>query len=85
MKKIRLSTQIDKMYNLIIKWFILIVGYPLHGYTDIFHKTRIFFKQKLKLKDYPSFRSTEIRILKFTSENTDINKTRIFYEIILLV
>ena len=66
-------------------WYILIAGYPLHGYTVIFDKTRIFFKQKIKLKDYPSFRSTDIRNLKIDLENTDnfttgINKTRIFYK-----
>ena len=65
-------------------WYILIVGYPLHGYTDIFLKTRIFLKSKSKSKNYPSFRTTDIRILKCTLENTDINKTRMFYEIIFL-
>ena len=70
-------------------WYILIIGYPLHGYTDIFLKTRIFLKSKSKSKNYPSFRTTDIRILKCTLENTDnfntdINKTRMFYEIIFL-
>ena len=66
------------------KRYILIVGYPLHGYTDIFLKTRIFLKSKSKSKNYPSFRTTDIRILKCTLENTDINKTRIILTRILI-
>ncbi len=42
----------------------------MRGFTDFIYKTQIFFF--IKKRDYPSFRSTDIRILKFALENRDI-------------
>ena len=74
------------------KRYILIVGYRLHGYTDIF--TRIFFLKHgyflNKNKNQKVIRVLGPRIiLKCTLENTDnfntdINKTRIILTRILI-